>query len=188
MAVSMEDVDIVVDLRELNEGRKEKYDVFWSKCKEYLQECTAVPNRRHGQISFMAKAKSTRDLIAQVFEKCPAGTPIPSVNWVNLNFVPRNARLKSSKYYSGLLQAKRMVKKRLVRKSHPDEHYCAALFRYQRELAVKYRERTHFICVDDKHRLKVGETGFPVAAAERGREVIVSLHETFAVGHHAGKH
>ena len=37
-------------------------------------------------------------------------------------------------------------------------------------------------CIDDKHRVKVSETGFPVTAAERGREVVVSLHETFAVG------
>ena len=32
--------------------------------------------------------------------------------------------------------------------------------------------------------MKVGEPGFPVAAAERGQEVVVSLHETFAVGDH----
>ena len=49
---------------------------------------------------------------------------------------------------------------------------------------MKYRELTYFICVDDKHRLKVGEPGFSVAAAERGREVIVSLRQTFAVVDH----
>lgn len=38
------------------------------------------------------------------------------------------------------------------------------------------------ICIDDKHRVKVGEPNF--AGVERGREVIVSLHETFAVGDH----
>jgi hypothetical protein len=40
------------------------------------------------------------------------------------------------------------------------------------------------ICLDDKHSLKVGEPGFPVAAAERGRRVIVSLKEEFQVGDH----
>ena len=78
----------------------------------------------------------------------------------------------------------RMVQKRLFRKSHPDEHYCAALFRCEREFAVKFQDLMNFICIDDKHRVKVGEPGFPVAAAERGREVIVSLNETFAVGDH----
>ena len=81
-----------------------------------------------------------------------------------------------------------MIQKRLFRKSHPDEHYCAALFRYQREFSLKYRNLTNFICIDDKHRVKVGEPGFPVAAAERGREVVVSLHETFAVGDHDFTH
>ena len=183
-ALSFEDVDIIVDLRELNEGRSGKYDIFWTKCKEYLQECTAVPDRRHGDVSFMAKAISTRDLIAQVSQKCPEGCAIPSEKWVNLNFCPRNPRAKSSSHYSGRLEAKRMIQKRLFRKSHPDEHYCAALFRYQREFSLKYRDLTNFICIDDKHRVKVGEPGFPVAAAERGREVVVSLHETFAVGDH----
>ena len=41
-----------------------------------------------------------------------------------------------------------------------------------------------FGCIDDKHRVKVGEPNFPVAAVERGKEVIVSLNETFLVGDH----
>ena len=138
-ALSFEDVDILVDLREANEGRLGKYDTFWTKRKEYLQECTAVPDRRHGEATFMAKAISTRELITQVSRNCPEGCPIPSEKWVNLNFCPRNPRAKSSHHYSGILEAKRMVQKRLFRKSHPDEHYCAALFRYQREFAVKYK-------------------------------------------------
>ena len=75
-------------------------------------------------------------------------------------------------------------KKQLFRKFHPDEHYCAALFRYQRELAVKYRDLSTFICIDDKHRIKIGEPGYPVAAAERGCQVIMYEKETFAVGDH----
>ena len=42
----------------------------------------------------------------------------------------------------------------------------------------------HFICIDDKHCVKVGEPGFPISAVERGHEVIVSLKDTFAVGDH----
>ena len=40
------------------------------------------------------------------------------------------------------------------------------------------------VSVDDKHRLKVGEPGSPVAAAELGRKVIVRAGTTFAVGDH----
>ncbi|CAB3995273.1 Hypothetical predicted protein [Paramuricea clavata] len=52
------------------------------------------------------------------------------------------------------------------------------------ELAVKFRSFSNFSCVDDKHRGKVGEPGFPVAAAERGRQVLVSLNSLFQVGDH----
>lgn len=72
-ALSFEDVDIFVNLRVSNEGRYNKYDIFRSKCKEYLQECTAVPDRHHGDISFMARAILTRDLIDQVSQKCLEG-------------------------------------------------------------------------------------------------------------------
>ena len=38
------------------------------------------------------------------------------------------------------------------------------------------------VSIDDKHRLKVGEPGFPVAAAERGRRVMVRSGTMFEVG------
>ena len=77
-----------------------------------------------------------------------------------------------------------MVQARQFRKSHPDAHYAAAVFKYQRELAVKFRSYSTFSCLDDKHRVKVGEPGFPVAALERGRKVIVGLNSFFQVGDH----
>ena len=40
------------------------------------------------------------------------------------------------------------------------------------------------VCLDDKHRLKVGEPGLPVASVERGKKVLVSLNETFQVCDH----
>ena len=35
------------------------------------------------------------------------------------------------------------------------------------------------VSVDDKHRCKVGEPGYPVAAAERGRRVLVGCDQSF---------
>ena len=122
-AVSHEDIDIIVDLREENEGRTGKYNIFWTNCTEYLQQCSAVPDRRHGEVSFRAKAISTRDLICQVSQRCPEGCPIPSVN---LNYCPRNPQAKSFSHFSGRLLSKRMVQKQFFRNSHPDKHYCAA--------------------------------------------------------------
>ena len=41
-----------------------------------------------------------------------------------------------------------------------------------------------FFSLDDKHRVKVGEPGFPVAAAEHGRRVLVGRDSAFQVGDH----
>ena len=132
-ALENEDLDIIVDLREGRAEGQTKYDVFWRKCEEFLQECTAVHECRHGETCFMARAISVRDLIDQVTSRCPEGTPIPSEAWVKYNFCPRS---KSTKHYTGRLKVKRHIQKRLFRKEHPDSHYCAALYRYLREFAV----------------------------------------------------
>ena len=42
-----------------------------------------------------------------------------------------------------------------------------------REYAIKVKEHCLFVCLDDKHRLKIGEPGCPVAAMERGKRVLV---------------
>ncbi|XP_019859353.1 PREDICTED: uncharacterized protein LOC109587561 [Amphimedon queenslandica] len=181
---SAEDPEIIVDLRELNTNLSDNYSTFWEKCSMFLSECTAVHERRHDTVVFMAKAISIRDLLQEVSKLCPTGTPIPSKSWVQLNFCPRNPCTHSSKRYTSKLQAKHIVQKRQFRKSHPDSHYCAALFRYMRDYAVKYHNLSLFVCIDDKHTIKVGEPGFPLAAAERGREVIVSTSNTFVVGDH----
>ncbi|GBB97524.1 hypothetical protein RclHR1_00300003 [Rhizophagus clarus] len=77
-----------------------------------------------------------------------------------------------------------MVQTRQLRAFHPDVHYASALFRYEKEFAVKFRKITNLIFLDDKHRCKVGEPGFPVAAVERGKKVVVSKDTTFAVADH----
>ena len=41
------------------------------------------------------------------------------------------------------------------------------LFRYMREMSVLFREHSVFVCLDNKHRCKIGEPSFSVAAAER---------------------
>ena len=53
-----------------------------------------------------------------------------------------------------------------------------------KEYAVRLSNCSLFICLDDKHRIKVGEPNFPVAAAERGKQVLVLLNQQFCVGDH----
>ena len=75
-----------------------------------------------------------------------------------------------------------MVQRRQFRQTHVDAHYCAAMFRYIREFAIRFHDLAIFVSLDDKHRIKVGEPNYPVAAAERGRRVLVGQNETFEVG------
>ena len=89
---------------------------------------------------------------------------------------------KTALRYACTLNIKHMVQTRTFRKSHPDTHYASALYRYQREFAICYRKHILYISMDDKHTIKVGEPGYPVAAAEWGKSVLVSRDKQFCVG------
>ena len=77
-----------------------------------------------------------------------------------------------------------MVQARQFRQQHVDMHYASALFRYLKEFCVKCRDNTNFVCMDDKHTMKVGEPGYSVAAIERGKPVLVANDTKFQVGDH----
>ena len=53
-----------------------------------------------------------------------------------------------------------------------------------REYAILFHRFSAFACLDDKHKVKVGEPGFPIVAAERGRQVLVHSSTSFEVGDH----
>ena len=87
-ALEMEDADVIVDLRENNGSQSDKYKVFWECLATYLRDATAVHERRHGSVTYMAKTISVRDFIQQVSKLCP-GQPVPSEQWVRLQFYPK---------------------------------------------------------------------------------------------------
>ena len=78
------DVDLVVDRRELNPGRRSHFEAFWKGVDALLEEYgKAVDDRRHGpDVAHLPIAISISDLIKKVAEKLPSGTPIPSEPWV----------------------------------------------------------------------------------------------------------
>ena len=63
---------------------------FWACAKEYIEEevGTAVDDRRHSTVVHIAKAISVRDLREKVVERCPPNIPIPSDEWIRLQFSP----------------------------------------------------------------------------------------------------
>ena len=188
-----EDSDLVWDLRTMNHGRPESYTLFLNECQRYIESTleTAVDERRHGDvdegrdvITHLAAALSVRDFHDQVSARCPPGTPIPSVQWLRYQFWPQKPMARTAGLYKGNLSLKFMVQPRQFRASHPDAHYASTLFRYLREFAVRYHEHTTFVCQDDKHTIKVGEPGCPVAAVERGKAVLVGVDQKLVVSDH----
>ncbi|CAG8652863.1 6684_t:CDS:2, partial [Scutellospora calospora] len=161
IALDLGDPEIVVDLRKHNGGRPSKYEIFWRVAAKFLEgkaanAVTAVDERRHDPIVHLATAISVNNLLYQIEKECPTRTPILAHN----------------------------VQTRQLRAYHQDTHYVSALYRYKKEFAVKFRKITNFVFMDDKHRCKVGEPEFPVAAVERGKKVVVSRETTFAVADH----
>ena len=77
-----------------------------------------------------------------------------------------------------------MVKARQFWNNHIDCYYASALWRYQKEFAIKFWDHSLFVCQDDKHVVKVGEPGMPVAAVERGKSVLVATDVVYAVADH----
>ena len=182
-----EDPNTLIDLRALNSStERSKFNVFWEYCAQVLEESvgTAVDDRRHSEVVHLAQAISVRDFRDQVIRHCPGGTPIPSLEWVRLQFWPKSKQSMTSMHYTGRLNVKFMVQRRQWRKHHDDAHYAAAIFRYQREFSVKFHDWINFVCVDNKHKIKVGDPGNPLAAVERGRRVLVHSGATFEVSDH----
>jgi hypothetical protein len=113
-AVLSEDPGILVDLRHTSpERKKDSFRPFFVECEQYLQEDigVAVQERRHGQMLYLAKAVSIKDLHSRVKERMPEGANIPSVKWLRYQFQPLNPKANTSKYYKGNINVKMMVQK-----------------------------------------------------------------------------
>ena len=110
----MEDPEIVADLRHLNSGAKAMYDAFWDECGKFLEQNigTAVDDRRHSDVTHIATAISVHDLRDQVAAKCPAGTPVPSVEWLRLQFWPKTQSAKATLHHTGRFKVRFRVQQR----------------------------------------------------------------------------
>ena len=185
LMLDSQDPDVIFDLRINNSGRPGMYAEFWSHVQELSHEhaLKAVDDRCHGRVCHIAVAFSANDLYNQIVSKYPVIVP-PSIEWIRCQFWPQNPFRQSLSRYSGQFNIKFLVQSRQVNTYHIDSHYCAAIFKYLRELAIKFRPHVSFASQDDKHFIKVGEPGFPVAAVERGKQVVVSTDAPFCVGDH----
>ena len=72
----------------------------------------------------------------------------------------------------------------MICKQNDNEHCCACIYKYLRSMAVEWSDISSFICTDDKHKVPIGEPGYPLSALPRGKRVLVATNESYQVGDH----
>jgi len=113
----------------------------------------------------------------------PSEINIPSDEWIRVQLTPKNTLAHSAINYTGKFNIRYKVQARLLRKDHPDSHYCAGYFRYLREFAIKYRKYTVFICADDKHKVAIGEE-VATSTGVRNRKSLIPDNTILAASDH----
>lgn len=163
------DESVIVDLCQLNEGKSSEFDSFWQYLEQVLQEYRAAAvDRRHGN-AFMPIAMSIPDLKKKAVEKITPeiqGSASTSDEYVRLQFLPINKHSHSSVKFTKRFNLRFKVQKRSLRSNHEDSHYTATLFKYLKNLSVKYRDFIMLLSCDNKHTVQVGEPRRPVAALD----------------------
>jgi hypothetical protein len=87
-------------------------------------------------------------------------------------------------HHTGRLNIKFKIQQRQWRRDRIDCHYAASCFRYIREYSIMVRDYCILACLDDKHKIKIGEPNFSVASAERGRWVPMGIDSALQSGDH----
>lgn len=181
---------LLPDLRVLNPGRpNDKYDTFFHHLETVINSVTAEDERRHN-VAHMSQWLSLKDLVSQATALCPPDTPIPSTALVRLQFTPRNAYSHAALSFTSRYQVQYKIQRRQLRLSHPDDHYCAALLKYIKTLAVNLAAVgvVQLYFCDDKAKVPVGEPDVALSTGVRGKMCIAPVETTVAAADHDVNH
>ena len=172
--VNGESPDLIYDLRQLNTGRVPSFEKFFRELGKVVEEWAAADERRHG-IMHMSEYLSLPDLCSKVKDHCPENTPIPSNDLVRLQFCPKSPATHAAINFTGRFKIKYKIQVRQLHLKHVDDHYAAAIFKYMREYAIKYRDNCTLIFSDDKAKINVGEPGALVSTGVRGKKTLAPV-------------
>ena len=64
---------------------------------------------------------------------------IPCDEWVRLQFVPNVTNSEISSKFTGVLEARRAIQTRTLRKEHQDQHFVNAMTRYYLDWMVELK-------------------------------------------------
>ena len=155
----------------------------------------AVDDRRHSHsnedglvVTNMAVAISAPDLYKKCKEAAIASgfreDEIPALSTFKFQFWPKDPFTHSAMNYMGKVKVKYMIQQHNIRKSHNDEHYCSAIYKYLHEQIVTHKDHAAFVSTDDKNKIKTGEPKCLITAATRGKRVLVATNQLLQAADH----
>jgi len=124
------------------------------------KQASAVDDRCHSEVTHLASALLVWDLFERVSQRIPEETLVPVRNGYAYSSGQRQGMPNLHCTIQAAWKWNLWCKQCQFRKQHPDQHYAATLFRYQHEFALKFCDYSGFICLDDKHRIKIGNQDF----------------------------
>ena len=111
---------------------------------------------------------SIEHLKQQVKSCLPDLTPVPSGEWLRLQFWPCDPYTSRAMHHTGCSNIKFQVQSRLVRADHADSKYAAVQYKYLKNFVLKFQEHCLMISIDDKANVPVAEPGKPQATGVWG--------------------
>lgn len=164
--VDTHDPEIIVDGRSISSRASEgttHFDEFWDAVERVMvsEEAAVVDERRHnaadsssGRIVLQRSTNvSFRDIYERASALVPPNAQIPSQRWMEFQFWPKDASLRSAVNYTGRFKVSMASQTGQLRKSHPDQLVGHVEFKYLKELAVRKRHSADMLCGDDKHKV-----------------------------------
>ena len=148
------------------------------RCFSILLPTATTEERRHNDCLHASEVLSIPDLRRRATENLErkveqgvigAMPPVPSVEWVRLQFVPSNDTVAKASIMSGRLGCKRAAQKRNLRKAHVDQHWVNAMTRYILLWLIELHATTDcvlFLGQDDKAKIPVGDS-VPISTGVR---------------------
>ena len=130
--------DIVCDLR-VNNGKAPKFEEFWEIVDNFIQEKTAVDDRKHAcvvnegedVIVNLAIANSYAELYWQCVKLAENKViEIPSYKWFLLQFWSTTNPISNMVHYTERFKLKRMIQSRILRQHNPGAHYTNAIQKF----------------------------------------------------------
>ena len=94
--------------------------------------------------------------------------------WFKFQFWLKNSCVHFSVNFTGRLKVRYMVQQRNIRKLSENDYYCNVLFKYAREIQIRFNEHPTFVSTNNENKIKVGEPGCPLSVVIVGENVLVA--------------